>query len=67
VDIYGTWIPNSNRAAVNRLDTLSADDRKEKTEERTPETDSSTPHPNAPQAHPPEMKKPQPMKIAALS
>ncbi len=53
VDIYGTWIPNSNRAAVNRLDVAS----------ETPKT----PQPDATQTQPPEMKKPQPLRIAALS
>ena len=67
VDIYGTWIPNSNRTAVNRLDSLSINDGQEKTVEKTPQTAPQTPHPFAPQAHPAEMKKPQTFRIAALS
>jgi len=35
-DIYGTWIPNSNRSAVNRLDSLLVDDQKEIAEEKNP-------------------------------
>lgn len=31
VDLYGTWIPNSIRTAINRLDNLSINDEQEKT------------------------------------
>jgi len=34
--IYGTWIPNSNRSAVNRLVSLLVDDQKEIAEEENP-------------------------------
>jgi len=72
VDIYGTWIPNSNRTAVNRLDVSPTTDKhlgpvKEAEAVGTPRTDSQTPHPFAPQAHPPKMKKPQPVRITAVS
>ncbi len=53
VDIYGHWIPSSNRAAVNRLDTALD----------TPET----PQPDATQTQPPRMQKAQPFRIAAIS
>jgi integrase len=68
VDIYGTWIPNSNRTAVNRLDMTNwSEVDKANSSEKPPQTDPLNPHSSAPQAHPPEMKKPQPFMIAALS
>jgi hypothetical protein len=67
VDIYGTWIPNSNRTAVNRLDVSPATEREQEViQAKAPQTTPQNPHPFAPQAHPPEMKKPQPVRIAAL-
>lgn len=50
VDIYGTWIPNSNRTAVNQLDSYAS--VQEKAVEKTPKIDSQTAHLNTPQAHP---------------
>ena len=68
VDIYGTWIPNSNRTAVNRLDvSLSAETAQAAVQERTSQTTSQISHPFAPQVHPPKTKEPQPIRIAALS
>ena len=67
VDIYGTWIPNSNRTAVNRLDaSREAKTEQAATQVGATQTTPQNAHPLAPQAHPTEMKKPQPVRIAAL-
>ena len=55
VDVYGTWIPNGSRAAVNRLDASPAANNdqafaKAKAAESNPQIDSQIPHPFAPQA-----------------
>jgi len=72
VDIYGHWIPNSNRGAVNRLDKYCSSDietypREEEIKEAINQSvPLDNPHFSAPQTHPAKTKEAQPTEIMPL-